>query len=259
MDIHEKASTFEIRKMFSSSLTVLKKHYLSIALLCVLMFLVSNLSGFLAGYIQSVNSILSAFLAFCFILLYSVIGLSLFKVVLSILDREAKAGYSGYLPTTRELLRYLAAVFLIFFISLLILASVSLICLPFVYLGGKIGTVVGLSIILSALLTFLFFLRVAFYPFFILDREKTALQAIYQSYMITKGNVIKLFSVVIVFVFIHLLQAYASIRLNVYMSAMISVLNAFFVTPLYVVTVTVIYRQMLAKTEKIKRGVSKPC
>lgn len=246
----EKAGTFEIRKVLSKSVNVLKKHYLSIALLCVLMFLVSNFSGFLASYFQSVNNIVNSFLAFCFILLYSLIGLSLFKVVLSILDKEVKGGYSGYLPTTRELLRYLTAVFLIFLISLLILAGTSLVCLPFVYLGGKIGTVVGLSIILSALLTFLFFLRVAFYPFFILDREKTALQAIQQSYMITKGNVIKLFSMVIVFVFIHLLQAYASIRLNVYMSGVISVLNAFFVTPLYVVTVTVIYRQMITKTKE---------
>ena len=97
----EKAGTFEIRKVLSKSVNVLKKHYLSIALLCVLMFLVSNFSGFLASYFQSVNNIVNAFLAFCFILLYSLIGLSLFKVVLSILDKEVKGGYSGYLPTTR--------------------------------------------------------------------------------------------------------------------------------------------------------------
>src|SRR5690625_4022590 len=101
----EKAGTFEIRKVLSKSVNVLKKHYLSIAMLCVIMFLVSNFSHFLANYFQSVYNIVNASLAFCFILLYFLIGLSLFIVVLNILANAVKGAYSGYLPTTRELLR----------------------------------------------------------------------------------------------------------------------------------------------------------
>lgn len=243
-------SDFAISGIFGKAVKVLRENYWAIAVVNVCMFVVVGLSSTLAPYFQDESDGLSGVLGSFFALLYATLGLFLFKIILSVLNHEKKPSRMDYLPTLKELTRYLLAA--LFFLLLAVGFAVVVwgVTFPLVYTGIEVSTVVGIGGSICALIVSVFFLRVAFYPFFILDQGAAAWASIKESYLITRKYFFKIALVALLFLFIHVLQGYVGAIWGPYAGAVVGVLNAFFITPFYVVTLGVTYKRMLRVDEK---------
>lgn len=239
-----KDSTFAIREVFSKSLSVLKDNYLSIAMLCFCMFLISSCSSILAKNINHVSDFLSGFMAILFVTIYFGFNLGLFKVILRILNRREKET-TRVVPTGKELLFFFGGMLSIFIVSIIILGLLAVLCWPIIYLGISIGTMVSTVVFFAFIFTFLFVIRVAFYPFFIIDKKESPIRAIRLSFTMTRGNVLKLISIILIFAVMHGIQFYASIWVSFYIGILISLVNSFLIVPLSSIVVTVAYREMM--------------
>ncbi len=240
-----KESTFAVNEVFAKSVTILKNNYFSVAGLCFLLFVTSNLSSTLASYIREYNQVLSGFMAFVFMVFYFGVNLTLFKYIMEIIDKEDKAKLSSSIPTTKELAFFFTSMFLIIGASVVLLLIISLICWPLIYITKEVSTMASVVLVISAILTFLFIIRVAFYPFFIMDKHANAYRSILLSLALTKGNVTKLLLIMSCFALLHVLQVYFNFAGYTFFSIFLSVINSFLVVPLSSIVVTVAYRNMM--------------
>src|SRR5690606_14727176 len=123
---------------------------------------------------------------------------------------------------------------------------ISVIAFPLVYARTDVSLMVNIARIVSAVLIFAFLLRVAFYPFFIIDRQADPFRALRLSLALTKGNVTKLLLILAFFAILHLLFLYFNYAGYPMVSTAMSLISSFLVGPLSSVVVTVAYRNMMA-------------
>src|SRR5690606_29314303 len=161
-----KDSTFAVNEVINKSWDLLRQHYFSIGGLCFLLFLTSNTSGILAFYFSEVNTFLSVFMAFLFAILYFGAQLTLFKYIFTLIDRKEKIQLTETIPSSKELLYFFTGMFSIALLALVFYLIISVIAFPLVYAGIEVSIMVSIARIVSAILLFVFMLRVAFYPFF---------------------------------------------------------------------------------------------
>jgi len=241
-----KESTFAVNEVFNKSVDLLKNNYFSVAGLCLLLFITSNLSSTLAVYFKDINIVLSLFMALFFAILYFGINLSLFKYILHLIDKDEKVRVSDTFPSTKELLYFFSAMITIAAISIVLLMILAVACFPIIYLKVSVSSLANVVLISSAIVTFLFIIRVAFYPFFIIDRKESAIRAIRMSFALTKGNVTKLLLILAIFALLHLLQWYCNFMGYNIFAVLLSFVNSFLVVPLSSIVVTVAYREMIS-------------
>ncbi|MBP3943821.1 beta-carotene 15,15'-monooxygenase [Sphingobacteriaceae bacterium WQ 2009] len=241
-----KESTFAVNEVFVKSVELLKRNYFSVAGLCFLLFITSNASSALAVYFKDINVVLSIFMALIFVVLYFGINLSLFKYILSQIDREDHFSVSATIPSTKELLNFFTAMISIAGISIVMLLLFAVVCFPIVYLKVPVSSLANIVLIGAAVFTFIFVIRVAFYPFFIIDRKETSIRAIRLSFALTKGNVTKLLLILAIFALLHLLQWYFNFMGYNILAVCLSFVNSFLVVPLSSIVITVAYRDMIS-------------
>ncbi|WP_257957548.1 beta-carotene 15,15'-monooxygenase [Parapedobacter tibetensis] len=241
-----KNSTFAVNEVINKSWDLLRKHYFSIAGLCFLLFLTSNTSGILAFYFNEVNTFLSIFMAFLFVILYFGTQLTLFKYIFTLIDKKEKINLSDTIPSTKELLYFFTGMFSIALLAFVFYLLISVLGFPLVYAHIDVSLMVNITRVVSAVFVFLFLLRVAFYPFFIIDRHATPFQAIRLSFALTRGNVTKLLLILAFFAILHLLYVYFNYSGYPMVSTALSILNSFLVAPLSSVVIAVAYRDMMA-------------
>jgi len=241
-----KDSTFAVNDVINRAWEVLKKHYFSIAGLCLLLFLTSNASGILSFYFRDVNLILSAFMLIIFATLYFGIQLALFKYIFHVVDDDKQqVSLREAWPTTKEISYFFVAMVSLVIMVLLGFAILGIIIMPVIYIYNNIEHGVNLFAVLSIIFLISFMMRVAFYPFFIIDRHEKPFKAIRLSFAITRGNFFKLLLLLIFLTILHLLSIYFNYRAFPILSAMLSLLNSFLVVPLSSVAVALAYRQMM--------------
>lgn len=241
-----KDSTFAVNEVINRSWDLLKKHYFSIAGLCFLLFLTSNTSGILAFYFSEVNSFLSAFMAFFFVILYFGTQLTLFKYLFTLIDKKVHVRLVDTIPSTKELLYFFAGMLSIALLALVFYLLLSVLAFPLVYARIEISQMVNITRIVAAIFIFLFLLRVAFYPFFIIEQHATPFRALRHSFALTKGNVTKLLLILAFFAILHLLYVYFNYAGYPMVSTVLSIINSFLVGPLSSVVVAMAYREMMA-------------
>ncbi|GGC39740.1 hypothetical protein GCM10011386_34750 [Parapedobacter defluvii] len=241
-----KDSTFAVNEVISRSWDLLRQRYFSIAGLCFLLFVTSNTSGILAFYFSEVNTFLSVFMAFLFAILYFGTQLTLFKYIFTLIDRREKIQFTETIPSTKELLYFFTAMFSIALLALVFYLVISVIAFPLVYANIEVSLMVSIARVVSAVVIFAFLLRVAFYPFFIIDRHAEPFRAIRLSFALTKGNVTKLLLILAFFAILHLLYLYFNYAGYPMVSTALSLVNSFLVGPLSSVVVAVAYRSMMA-------------
>jgi len=241
-----KDSTFAVNEVINRSWDLLRQHYFSIAGLCFLLFLTSNTSGILAFYFSEVNTFLSVFMAFLFAILYFGTQLTLFKYIFTLIDHREKIQFTETIPGAKELLYFFTGMFSIALLALLFYLVISIIAFPLVYANIEVSLMVNITRIISAIVIFIFLLRVAFYPFFIIDRNAEPFRAIRLSFALTKGNVTKLLLILAFFAILHLLFLYFNYVGYPMVSTVLSLVNSFLVGPLSSVVVAVAYRNMMA-------------
>lgn len=240
-----KESTFTVNEVFVKSLYLLRDWYFSITGLCFLLFITSNLSGILAFYLSDFNPGLRVLMALLFVILYFGLQLTLFKYLLIRIGGDGQVGVLQAIPSSRELLYFFVSMATILMVAATCYLFISLVGWPFIYLGIKIDVMVNISLVLSAILTFFFLLRVAFYPFFIIDREATPLRAIRLSFALTQGNVFKLLLILLFFAILHFLNGYFNYQGLPVLSIVLNIINSFLIVPLSSVVIVMAYRKMV--------------
>jgi len=241
-----KDSTFAVNDVINQAWDVLKKHYFSIAGLCLLLFITSNASGILAFYFRDVSRILSSFMAIIFVILYFGIQLTLFKYIFHVIDDEKEnVSLQDTLPTTKEISYFFIAMLSLLVIILIAFAALAILILPIIYIYRSTERAVDIFAFLSVVFLISFMMRVAFYPFFIIDRNEKPLKAIRLSLAITRGNFLKLLLLLTFLTILHLLSIYFNYRAFPMLSAVLSLVNSFLVVPLSSVAIALAYRQMM--------------
>lgn len=240
-----KQSTFAVNEVFVRSLYLLRDRYFSIAGLCFLLFMTSNLSGILAFYLSDYNSGIRILMAAFFVVLYFGLQLTLFKYLLTQIAGDINMGVLQAVPSSKELLYFFLSMIIIVLVAFGSFLAVSLVGWPFIYLGIEIEVVVSISLFLSAVLTFLFLLRVAFYPFFIIERKAAPVRAIRLSIALTRGNVIKLLLILLFFAILHFLNGYFNYQGLPVLSVILNIVNSFLIIPLSSVVLAMAYTKMV--------------
>jgi hypothetical protein len=248
-----KDSTFVVQDVINSAWEVLKRQYFSIAGLCFLLFLTSNASGILAFYFSEVHQVLSIFMALLFVLVYFGIQLTLFKYILLVLDEDTEeALLKDAIPTKMDMLRFFIAALVIGLIAFISFFVVQTILFPLVYIAVKfVGIPKSVAFDIPTALAFLCLLlimvRIAFYPFFIIDWHEQSLKSIRLSLAITKGNLTKILLLLGFFAILHLLYVYFNYKGYPVVSTGLSLVNSFLVVPLSSVAMAVAYRRMMSE------------
>lgn len=241
-----KEGSFAVNEVLGASWDLLKRHYFSIVGLCLALFLVSNASGILSIYFNQVHVLLSLFMAIFFLVIYAGVQLTLFKYIFNLLDEEKQlTERQDMLPTGKEISYFFVAMLCLAIIVTASFIALAILLLPFIYILNSTAFAVELFGVLSVVFFISFALRVAFYPFFIIDRHEKPLRAIRLSFAITRGNFTKLLLLLTFFAILHLLTLYFSFRGYTILSVGIGLLNSFLVVPLSSVSISVAYRKMM--------------
>jgi len=242
-----KESTFAINDVISDAWDVLKKRYFAIAGICFLLFIISNGSGILAMYMNSINIFLSIFMAFLFLVLYFAIQLTLFKHIFQVLDRKREDIHlKDSFPTAKELIYFFTCAISIIVLFFFVYMVIAVLFFPLIY-ANIIGitSMVSIVFLIAFALIFYIFLRVLFYPFFILDKEEKPFKSIRLSFAITRGNSMKIILLIVFFALFGSLYLYFSYRGYQVISTGVSLVNSFIIIPLSSVAFVIAYRKMM--------------
>jgi len=88
-------------------------------------------------------------------------------------------------------------------------------------------------------------LRISFFPFFIIDKGISVMKSLRWSLAITKGNIIRLFLILLSLAFVSVLNIYCVYMEYSIMAIIFSLINSFLIIPLTSVVYTVAYRDMV--------------
>lgn len=205
-----KESTFAVKDVVTQAWTVTKENYFSIATLCFLIFITASTSTFMAFFMEEVNVGIKIIMLTIFVFCYCVIELGLIKYILRLLDKgDADILIVETLPTRAEVFKFLLATL---YFGIAILVSM-LFIVPILYFllylldslfkfmvaqhmitsyGLTGAIIVQVAVNITALTVFLAFLKIIFFPFFIIDKGTSAFESIKLSMAVTKGNFMKL-------------------------------------------------------------------
>lgn len=240
-----KESTFVINDVISDAWDVLKKRYFAIAGICFLLFVVSNVSGILAMYLNSISIVLSVFMALLFLVVYFGLQLALFKHIFQVLDRRQEdIRWRDSIPELKELIYFFACVVSILVGAFITYLLISVIFFPLIYLIS-VEVMVQIVYFITFVLAFSMFLRIAFFPFFILDKGVKPFKAIRLSLATTRGNFIRIVLLLAFFALFGSLYLYFSYRGYAVISTGLSMVNSFVIVPLSSVAFIIAYRKMM--------------
>ncbi|MFD2286601.1 hypothetical protein GJU39_16880 [Pedobacter petrophilus] len=253
-----KESTFAVNDVIRKAWSIMTRHYFSIATLCFLMFITASASSLMAFFIKDVSRVLSFFMVIIFIMLYFTLNLSLFKYIFHLIDNEDEdVTIVGTLPTRQQIIRFLIAT--LYFIGCILF--IGLILFPVLYVldpvlrylvrigwvesfkaTGIIITQVAVGIGILAL--FITWLRISFFPFFIIDKNVGPFESIKLSLAITKGNFTKILLLLLVLGGGYLIYLLFNFLHWPFVAFVVNILSSFIIVPLSSVALTVAYRKI---------------
>lgn len=255
-----KESTFAVNDVIFKAWHVTKRNYFSIATLCFLMFITSNASGLMAFFLKDVNKGLSSLMALIFVLLYFTINLSLFKYIFHLLDdEENEVTIVSTLPTRVQIIRFIVAT--LYFTLCIIIGGIFL--MPILYIIDPIlrymvqlgwvnnfqeagNVIITVAVAIGVLAIFMIWIRISFFPFFIIDKNAKSFDSVKLSLATTRGNFTKILLLLLVlggFYFFYLFFSYLQWPIVAFI---VNIISSFIVVPLSSVSLTIAYRQMVS-------------
>lgn len=255
-----KESTFAVNDVIFKAWDVTKRNYFSIATLCFLMFITSNASGLMAFFLKDVNKGLSSLMALIFVLLYFTINLSLFKYIFHLLDDdEDDVTIVSSLPTRLQIIRFVMAT--LYFTLCIVIAGVFL--MPVLYIIDPIlrymvqlgwvnsfqeagNVIITVAVAIGVMAIFMIWIRISFFPFFIIDKNAKSFESVKLSLATTRGNFTKILLLLLVlggFYFFYLFFSYLQWPIVAFV---VNIISSFIVVPLSSVALTIAYRQMMS-------------
>ncbi|HEX7365824.1 MAG TPA: hypothetical protein VF273_01945 [Pelobium sp.] len=240
-----KQSTFSVNEVMTKAWEITKNNYFSIALLCFLMFATLSFSSLLAIFLKDINSVLNFVLFLIFISTYLLCNLSLFKFIFHLLDHEAdELSLAQTLPTKQQIINFLVASFFFTLSVLGVYIVVALLVFPLVYTGINMQILVNVAISVGLVAIFITWLRISFFPFFIIDKNERPFKSLKMSLAITKGNFFKILLLLFVLGFFQVLYLVLNYFELTVIATFVNILSSFIIIPLSSVALTVAYRKM---------------
>jgi hypothetical protein len=243
-----KDSTFAVNDVLQTAWNILKKQYLSIAGLCFLLFITWNSSAFLAAYLAGVNVALSLFMALIFILVYFTVQLTLFKYTLKLIDVGGEdTSIKNSLPSKKQLANFLIGTFYFFLCILFVYLLMAILVFPLIYTGLDFQLLIQVATSLGIIAIFITWIRISFFPFFIIDMDAKPFRSIRFSLAITRGNFTRLLLLLGTLALFHGMSFYLIKQDYPILGALVSIISSFFIVPLSGVATAVAYRQMMGE------------
>lgn len=243
-----KQSTFSVNEVIAKAWEITKNHYFSIALLCFLMFATLSFSSLLAMFLKDINKVLNLSLFLIFISAYLVTNLSLLKFIFHILDHDSdELSVSQTLPTKKQIIYFLIGSFFFTLSILGVYIVVALLVFPFVYTGINMQMLVNIAVSVGLVAIFITWLRISFFPFFIIDKNERPFKSLKLSLAITKGNFFKILLLLFVLGFFQVMYLVLNYFELTVIATFINILSSFIIVPLSSVALTVAYRKMTAE------------
>lgn len=243
-----KDSTFTVNEVISKAVGVTKRNYFSIATLCFLMFITSNASGLMAFFLNDVSKGLSILMAFIFVMFYFTINLSLFRYIFHLLDDEDHdVSIVSTIPTKGQIIRFLVATLYFMLCILGVYILVTVIGFPFVLAGIAVEKVSNVAIPVGMVAVFITWIRISFFPFFIIDKNLGPFASIKYSLATTRGNFTKIFLLLLVLGGFYILCLFFGFIHWPVVAFFVNVLSSFIIVPLSSVALTIAYRKMIGE------------
>jgi hypothetical protein len=245
-----KETTFTVNEVIGKSWELTRRHYFSISTLCFLMFITSNASGLMAFLIKDVNKGLSALMAFFFIIMYFTINLSLLKYIFHLLDdEEHDVSIVSTLPTRQQIIRFVVGMLYFMLVIIGVYCVVILVAFPFIYTGIKMQLITNIAIAIGVVAIFITWVRISFFPFFIIDKNEPPFGSLKFSLAITKGNFTKILLLLLVLGgFYVVCLVLIALQLPV-IAFFVNIFSSFIIVPLSSVALTIAYRKMMSEYE----------
>lgn len=246
-----KSSTFRANEVVIKGFDILRKHYFSIAGLCLLLFVTNTLSTFLAVLMFGVEyKTVKVLFLFVFIVLFFGLQLVLIKRVVLLAKNIPHASLMTYLPSVRQFFNFILGLVIYSVLLLVSYLVCAILCLPLLYLGVDIHTISWeINPILTGVLMMLILIRIAFYPFFIVEKGFNIIRAFKMSIAFTKGNVIKLLILMLLLAAVYLLQITGEFFEYFFLAKILGLINTFVITPGVSVVLAVAYVEMMNEYE----------
>lgn len=270
-----KESTFAVKDVIMQAWRLTRDNYFSIATLCFLIFITASTSTFMAFFMKELHIGIRIIMLSIFVICYCVLQLCLIKYLFKLLDNAEKdIKIIDTLPTRLQIVRFLIGMtylgISIIFVGVLLLPVLYIVDLVlkslvnyniidnYAYIGEIIVSVAKNIAFLSG---FLIFIRIIFFPFFIIDKQSTSFEAIKLSLATTKGNFIKLifilsglgfiqyfvyefFRIVIIMGF-RLINLFFNYEINQYVSILAIIFSSFVIVPFTTAFTTIVYRKIM--------------
>ena len=272
-----KESTFAVKDVVMQAWKVTRDNYFSIATLCFLIFITASTSTFMAFFMGDLNVGIRIIMLLIFIMCYCVVELCLIKYIFHLLDHETEdIQIIQTLPTRLEVIRFLIGTVYfgmsIFLVVILLLPVLYILDLVFKFavhqglidnftLAGKI--IVNIAVAIAMLSIFFTFIRIVFFPFFIIDKHCTPFESIKLSLATTKGNFVKLlfifaglvliqaivfgFFYIVVLTGFRLVNYFFDYDINQYVSLIVVVFSSFVIVPFTTAFFAVAYRKIMSE------------
>lgn len=242
-----KESTFKANDVFFRALNILKKHYVSVAGLCFLLFLTNNLSAFLAMYLSDITgSVVKVLLLIVFITLFFGLQLVLIKRAILLANGVEHAELKEYIPSVKQFVNFLLGLVSYSILTSIVYLICSIICMPLLYMGIDMEMILWeINPLLTGIVMMFILIRTSFFPFFILDKNFNLFRAGRLSVAFTKGNVVSLFLLMLVLATTYILQLTFEYFEYPLLAKIPSVLNTFIIIPSVSLVMAIAYVDMM--------------
>ncbi|KQC02214.1 hypothetical protein [Pedobacter sp. Hv1] len=273
-----KESTFAVKDVIMQAWKVTRDNYFSLATLCFLIFITASTSTFMAFFMGELNVGIRIVMLLIFVMSYCIVELCLIKYIFKLLDHEGEEDITiiETLPTRKEIIRFLIgtvyfglSIFLVGILLMPVLYILDLI-LKFAVSQGLIDNftqagkvIVNIAVAIAMLSIFFTFIRIVFFPFFIIDKHCKPFESIKLSLATTKGNFIKLlfilvglvlvqavvfgFFYVVVLTGFRLVNYFFDYDINQYVSLIVVVFSSFVIVPFTTAFFAVAYRKIMSE------------
>jgi len=247
--------TFKANDVVVRAIDILLRNYISIAGLCFLLFVTSNLSTFLALYFDSSNFFIKIILLLAFVGLYFSLQLVLLKNAVVLAKGEKKPGFWGFVPSFSQFVNYIFGLIIYSLIAFVIYMVMYVLCFPLLFVGLSMDTVrYEVHPFLTGVVMLFVLIRTTFYPFFIIEHGFNTIRSYKFSLAMTKGNVLRLLVIILAIASTHLLQIGTEYLGYTLVSRILSLVNSFIIIPVVSIVMSVVYIDMM----KAFKGGSEP-
>ncbi|MNY19598.1 hypothetical protein D3C86_1530380 [compost metagenome] len=152
------------------------------------------------------------------------------------------------IPTRKQIIRFLVAMLYFMLCIIGVYSLVILVAFPFIYIKGiRLEVITNIAISVGIIAIFITWIRISFFPFFIIDKNLPPFLSIKFSLATTKGNFTKILLLLLVLGGFHVLYLFFSYLKWPVIAFFINVLSSFIIVPLSSVALTIAYRKMMSE------------